>query len=97
MRRQNPGGRNELTISARREPQSAVWELPSTPVQIQIQDEAGRLLETLQSSEGEFVVWTVPEEVHGSLGILAVLTDVSGQTYEAGFACQAHNIITVTP
>jgi len=97
VRRQNPDGRDELTISARREPQSAVWELPFASVQTQIRGESEQLLETLQSHEGEPVVWTVPEEAHGSIRILAVLTDASGKTYEEGFACQAHNIIPVTP
>jgi hypothetical protein len=97
VRRQNPDGRDERVISAQREPQSTVWKLPALPVQIEIRDEASKLLKTPQAREGESIVWTVPRETQGSIGIAARLTDALGKTYEAGFACQAHSTIAITP
>jgi hypothetical protein len=76
VRRQNPdglpaatlaaqAGRDVLTISAHREPQSPVWQLPSLAVRIEIRDEASRLLATLKAREGEPVV--VPSS--GGVGV----------------------------
>ncbi len=107
VRRKNLDGGDELTISVRREPggrynweldpQSAIWKLPSVSVEIQIRDETQQTLATLQSCEGEPVLWTVPAKVQGSIGIIARLTDISEKTYEARFTCQAHSIIPVAP
>ena len=97
VRCHHPDGKDELTISARREPRSAVWELPAIPINIEIRDEARQLLETWQSSEGKPFVWTVPEEVKGKIGILAKGTDPSREILEDKFAVQAHNIVPVTP
>jgi ligand-binding sensor domain-containing protein len=97
IRRQNPDGRDELTISARREPQSTVWKLSSLPVHIEIRDNASQLLATLKAREGEYVAWMVPEEVRGTVRILGSQTDRSGTRWEAKFICQAHNIVPISP
>ena len=97
VRRKNPDGRDELTISARREPQLPIWNLPSLPVQIEIRDEAPKLLAKLQTSEGKPVVWTVLEEVQGTINIIASQRDRSGKKREAKFTCRAHSIVQVTP
>jgi ligand-binding sensor domain-containing protein/serine phosphatase RsbU (regulator of sigma subunit) len=97
VRRQNPDGRDELIISARRDPQSAVWELHPLPVHIEIRDEVSQLLANLKVQEGKSAVWAVPEEVQGTIRILAKQTDSSGKTHEARFTCRAHSIAPVTP
>ncbi|MBC8233712.1 SpoIIE family protein phosphatase [bacterium] len=97
VQRQNPDGRDELTISAHREPVSTIWKLSSLPVQVEIQDEAQKLLKKLQSSDGNPMVWAVPEEVQGSINILATQMDKSGKKLEAKFTCLAHSIVSVIP
>ncbi|MBM3236148.1 hypothetical protein FJZ31_07595 [Candidatus Poribacteria bacterium] len=97
VRRQNPGGQDTLTISTRREPQSPVWQLPSLPVRIELRDKASRLLATLKAREGEPVVWTAPEDVQGTVSILATQTDSLGRKLEARFTCRAHNITPIMP
>jgi len=97
VQRQNPDGRDELNISACREPVSTIWKLSSLPVQIEIQDEAQKLLKKLRVREGKPMVWAVPEEVQGSINILATQMDKLGKKLEAKFTCLAHSTVSVTP
>ncbi|MBI1924255.1 hypothetical protein HYR99_08385, partial [Candidatus Poribacteria bacterium] len=97
VRRQNPGGRDKLTISARPEPQSPVWKLPSLPVQIEIRDEDQKLLARLSAREGKPLDWTVPDDLKGTLRILARQTDAKGTTREARFTCRAHSTVPIAP
>ena len=85
-----------LSITARRVPKSTVWTPPSISVKIEIRDDASQLLVTLQSRTDESVDWTVPDEVQGTLRILAKGTDASGKTHQVKFKCHAHNIVPVT-
>ncbi len=97
VRRQNPGGRDKLTISARPEPQSPVWKLPSLPVQIEIRDEDQKLLARLSAREGKPLDWTVPDDLKGTLSILARQTDAKGMTREARFTLRAHSTVPIAP
>jgi len=86
-----------LSITAHWMPKSTLFSPPKLPVQIDIRDEADQLLATLQSHEGESVVWPVPEKVKGTIGIIASQTDRSGTRRDAKFTCQAHNVLPITP
>jgi len=98
VRRRKPDEfKDVLSMTARRAPQSTLWTPPSVPVQLEIRDEASQLLTTLQSRTGQSVDWTVPDDVQGTLKILAQHTDASRKTHEAKFTCQAHSTVPVTP
>jgi len=99
VRREKRNSQDVLSITARRLPKSAIFQLPSfpLPVMIEIRDEAEKLLATLKSSEEKAVNWIVPEDVGGALSIIAKLKDSLGVMREAKFTCKAHNIVKVTP
>ena len=74
VRREKPTELSDvLVITGRRVPESMVWTPPSAPVRIEIFDEAGQTLATLQNRNGEAVGWTVPDDAHGELRIVADL------------------------
>ncbi|MBI1930134.1 hypothetical protein HYR99_38525, partial [Candidatus Poribacteria bacterium] len=91
VRRHKPSDfKDVLSITARWAPENTLWTPPEVSVQVEIRDDAPKLLATLQSCTGVPVEWAVPDEVQGMLGIIAKHTDAWGKTHEARFPCQAH-------
>ncbi len=112
VQRRNPSeSRDVLFITARRVPRNIIWSLPvwripkhaiwgtppALPVQIEIRDEADQQVAALTGQTEKTIEWAVPDDVAGRLRIVARTTEPSGDKQQAEFACQAHNIIPVTP
>ena len=86
-----------LYITALRVPQNTVWTVPSIPVTIEIRDEANQLLFTRQSRTGKGVEWKIPDEVVGTLKILATSIDARGETHGGEYTLKAHSTTPLTP
>jgi len=85
-----------LSITVHRVPKSSIWTAPQITVQVEIKDEAEKLLKTLKCRTEETVEWAVPKQAQGEVTLLAKHTDASGKIQQAEFTCQAHSTIPVT-
>ncbi|MCH8293652.1 hypothetical protein IH992_21430, partial [Candidatus Poribacteria bacterium] len=77
-------------------PKDTVWTPPPLPVEIEIQDETGHTVATLQSETEKTIEWTVPEAVKGTLKILATYSDVHEETHQGEFSLKAHSTKPLT-
>jgi len=83
----------KLAISAQRVPESSMFKLSPSPVTLEMRDSAGKLLLKDTHSEGNQLVWNIPDDFEGDVRIVARQTDASGKVRQAELSASTRKLL----